>query len=102
MIYIIKKFDRFQPDLKWNKGYALSLDKAKEMIEILKEENINELKKLDGDASSEEEETIWEIKEIDGIISYYEVYNPKCKREIFQIKPFIEGEIYDECYKEVD
>lgn len=99
MIYIIKKFDRFQPDLKWNKGYALSKDKAKEMIEILKEENINETKKLDGDNYKE---TIWEIKEIDGIISYYEVYNPKCKREIFQIKPVIEGEIYDECYKEVD
>jgi len=104
MIYFIKEFDPNEPIFKFDRGFAFSLDKAKEMVEILKEENIKKQKKLDGD---DYQETTWETNEIDGIITYYEIYNAidnhQCwKAKIFQIKPFIEGKIYDDDHKEIN
>lgn len=99
MIYFIKEFDPNEPVFKFDRGFAFSLDKAKEMVEKLKEENIKKQKKLDGD---DYQETTWEIKECNGIITYYEIYDITWKAKIFQIKPFIEGKIYDDEHKEIN
>ena len=82
----------------YDRGFTLSLDKAKENVEKLKKINNEKSKKFDGD---DYEETTWETKETDGIITYYEIYNatPLWKAKIFQIKPFIEGKIYDDDHK---